>query len=54
MTFCEHVYKDLGEDICKYCGKDTHRTNWDFIKEERRKHREKVGILHTVREWWSI
>ena len=51
---CEHVYKDMGADICPKCGKDTHETNWAFIASERRKHREKHGIFYNVKEWWSI
>ena len=51
---CEHVYKDMGTDICPKCGKDTHRTDWAYLKQQRREHREKVGLLYTVREWWSI
>ena len=51
---CEHIYKDIGLEICPNCGRDTHETNWNFIREERIKHREKYGILHVVREWWSI
>lgn len=51
---CEHVYKDMGVDICPKCGKDTHRTNWGLIADVRRKHREEKGIFYNVREWWSI
>ena len=54
MTFCEHVYKDMGADICPKCGLDAHRTDWSSINEARRKHREEHGILHNVPVWWSI
>lgn len=52
--YCEHVYKITNVDICLTCGKDTHEINWEFIKNERIKHREKYGLFYTVREWWSI
>ena len=54
LMTCEHIYKNIGADICPNCGRDTHETDWEFIKQERIKHREKYGILHVVREWWSI
>ena len=52
--YCEHVYKNVGAEICPKCGGDTHETNWVEFAEVRRKYREEVGILYTVREWWSI
>ena len=51
---CEHVYKDMGADICPRCGKDTHRTDWVLLKKQRKEHREKYGLFYIVREWWSI
>ena len=51
---CEHIYKDMGADICPKCGKDTHKTDWLTIAAQRRTHREKFGLFYTVKEWWSI
>lgn len=33
LTFCHHVYKDTGYDICPSCGKDTHETDWKFQED---------------------
>ena len=54
MNYCEHVYKEVKFDPCELCGKDSHKTNWNLIKELRRKHREEKGLFYNVREWWSI
>ena len=54
MTFCEHVYKEMGEEYCPKCGAWTHKTDWELIAKSRREHREKHGIFYNVREWWSI
>ena len=53
-TFCDHVYKNIGYDICPTCGKDTHEVDWSRAIEERRAHREKYGWFHNVGVWWSI
>ena len=54
IEFCKHVYKDVGADICPFCGRDIRRTNWQEIARQRREHREKHGLFYNVREWWSI
>ena len=51
---CEHIYKIINADICPKCGRDTHEPDWELLKAQRKAHREKFGLLHTVREWWSI
>ena len=28
LEYCEHVYKDMGQDSCPKCGRDTHETDW--------------------------
>ena len=49
---CEHVYKDIGEDLCPKCGKDTHRINW---KEQQRLHEDWIASgKATTQGWWSI
>lgn len=50
--FCDHVYKDVGADICPHCNKHTHRTNWE---EQHALHREWISSgKATVQGWWSI
>lgn len=62
MTYCKHVYEDVGADICPYCGKDTHRTDFKLIAALYEKWwadgnadwsicKECGG---TIRGWWSI
>jgi len=49
---CEHVYKDVGADICPKCGKYTHRTNW---KEQHLLHEDWISSgKATTQGWWSI
>jgi len=54
MIYCRHIYEEVKFDPCEYCGKDSHKINWDFIASERRRNREEKGLFYTVREWWSI
>lgn len=50
--YCEHVYKDMGTDICQLCGKDTHRTDW---KQQHDLHKEWIASGKAVAQgWWSI
>jgi rRNA maturation endonuclease Nob1 len=39
-VMCEHVYKEMGVDICPLCGLTTHRVDW---KEQARVHREWIA-----------
>ena len=52
--YCEHIYRHMGSSECPVCGMPTHETNWEFIAEQRRLHREEHGLFYNVREWWSI
>lgn len=53
MVMCEHVYKDMGTDICKLCGAQLHETDW---KLQNQLHREwKIANPNAKSEgWWSI
>ena len=52
LTFCRHVYEDLGEDICSSCGKDTHRIDW---KQQEDLHKDWIASGKAVSQgWWSI
>jgi RNA polymerase subunit RPABC4/transcription elongation factor Spt4 len=51
-AMCEHVYKEMGTDICPLCGKDTHKVNWEAQHEL---HREWIASgKATPQGWWSI
>lgn len=52
--FCKHVYQDVEFDPCEYCGRDSHKINWDLYMKQRKDHRDKYGILYNKMEWWSI
>ena len=51
---CQHVYRNVGQNPCPYCGGETHEIDWDRSKKEREAHRAKYGILYNKTEWWSI
>lgn len=49
---CEHVYKEMPEDICSLCGGYTHKTDWT---EQHKLHKEWVASGKAVAQgWWSI
>lgn len=51
-TFCHHVYKNTGYDICPSCGKDTHEVDWKLLAEQ---HKEWITSgKATYGGWWSI
>ena len=50
---CIHIYTNLNVDVCPYCGRDTHETNWKEQSELNKKWKlenpdAKFG------GWWSI
>ena len=51
---CEHVYRNVGQNPCPFCGGETHEIDWERNKKEREDHRDKHGWFHNTREWWSI
>lgn len=50
MTYCRHVYEDVGQDICPDCGNNTHRLNWKF---EAAMHKDWIDSGKAVRQGWS-
>ena len=49
---CRHVYEITGFDICPYCNKPTHETNWAQVAKL---HKEWIESGHaTPQGWWSI
>jgi len=58
---CEHVYKDIGAEVCLACGRDTHETNWTTVNFA---HKQWIADGKadwnvcpqggTIRGWWSI
>jgi hypothetical protein len=37
---CEHIFSEVGVDICPTCDKDTHRVDWE---EQNKLHREWIA-----------
>jgi hypothetical protein len=49
---CEHVYKNMGKDLCPKCGGYTHEANW---KQQYKLHKEWIDSgKTTVQGWFSI
>lgn len=50
--YCEHVYKDMGQDLCPKCGRDTHETDW--AKEAQIMKQWHADGKAVYGGWWSI
>ena len=50
ITLCEHVYKEMKQDICPNCGRDTHKTNWQFQHEL---HRDWIASGKAQSQGWT-
>lgn len=52
MEYCEHVYKDMGENPCPKCGKPTHEVDWKLLAEQ---HKQWIADGKAqYGGWWSI
>mgnify|MGYP003342910051 FL=1 len=52
MSFCRHVYENIGFDICPDCNEPTHETKWE---EQHELHKEWISSGKAVYGgWWSI
>ncbi len=40
LVLCEHVYKEMGSDICPSCNLPTHKINWE---EQNNLHQEWIA-----------
>ena len=50
--YCEHVYKDMGQDLCPKCGRDTHETDWKYQAQLMKQwHADGKAVYGG---WWSI
>lgn len=56
MTFkhCQHVYRNVDQNPCPFCGGETHEVDWNRNRQEMADHREKYGLFNTIGTWWSI
>ena len=52
VAYCRHVYEEVGEPICPYCGLDAHTVDW---KQEAERHKEWIASGKArYGGWWSI
>ena len=54
FMYCQHVYQNVNQNPCPFCGGDTHETDWDRNRQEMAEHREKYGWFNNTGTWWSI
>lgn len=49
---CKHIYENVGSEICPYCGRDTHETDWTYQAQLHKQWHEEGKA--TYGGWWSI
>ena len=54
FMYCQHVYKDVLEDPCPFCGGDTHKTDWKLQAKLHKKWKEENPDAAKYGGWWSI
>jgi hypothetical protein len=52
-VFCRHVYEEVGTDTCPDCGQTSHRLDWKYQNELKRKWL-KENPNARYQGWWSI
>ena len=51
--YCEHVYKNIDNDVCPHCGGYTHRIDW--VKENEYHKQWRLENPNPPKQgWWSI
>ena len=54
MTYCRHVYENVGQPTCPDCGRDTHEIDWKFQWQLHKQYlKDNPDAWKTV-GWWSI
>lgn len=49
---CIHIYQNTGFEVCPYCGRDTHETDWEY---QAQLHKEWIASGKAkFGGWWSI
>lgn len=51
---CTHVYRDVKNNPCEECGKETHAIDWKLQNELHRKWKEENPDAVKYGGWWSI
>jgi hypothetical protein len=51
--FCEHVYRNMGQNPCPKCGGETHEVNW-AIENKLMKEWKLANPDAKSDGWWSI
>ena len=52
--YCDHVYKNMGSQICPKCGGDTHETDWPKQLKLRKQWLKDNPLAYKEVGWWSI
>lgn len=51
-NYCEHVYKNMNENPCPKCKRETHETDWAYQAQLHKQWHEEGKA--TYGGWWSI
>lgn len=54
MMGCEHIYKNIGVEVCPKCGRDTHEINWQEQKTLKKQWLKDNPLAWKNVGWWSI
>lgn len=49
---CKHIYENIGSEVCPYCGRYTHETDWiNQAQLHKQWHADGKAVYEG---WWSI
>ncbi|NDB58838.1 hypothetical protein EB001_10350 [bacterium] len=51
---CQHVYRNVGQNPCQYCGGDSHETDWKKENKLRQQWLKENPLAYKEVGWWSI
>lgn len=53
MAYCKHVYQEVENNPCEFCGKNSHKMDWKF-QHSLQKEWKKSNPEAKYGGWWSI
>jgi hypothetical protein len=53
MSYCKHVYQEVEQNPCEFCGKESHKTDWK-LQNELQKEWKESNPEAKYGGWWSI
>lgn len=52
MELCNHVYRDIGKELCPNCGERTREIDWKLVTAQ---HKQWIAEGKAVYGgWWSV